>query len=62
MLGHILQESQQHDDLLRLDMEESYYQLPRKTLAGLTFILNRLAVMQFSLAVAYLLWTQAVTC
>ena len=35
-------EAEMHMDLLRLEMEESYSGLPRKTLAGLTFVLSRL--------------------
>ena len=35
-------EAELHMDLLRLDMEESYNGLPRKTLAGLTYVLTRL--------------------
>ena len=35
-------EAEMHMDLLRLEMEESYGGLPRKTLAGLTFVLSRL--------------------
>ena len=35
-------EAELHMDLLRLEMEESYGGLPRKTLAGLTFVLSRL--------------------
>ena len=34
-------EAEMHIDLLRLDMEESYGGLPRKTLAGLTYVLSR---------------------
>ena len=35
-------EAETHMDLLRLEMEESYGGLPRKTLAGLTYVLSRL--------------------
>ena len=35
-------EAEMHMDLLRLEMEESYSGLPRKTLAGLTYVLSRL--------------------
>ena len=35
-------EDAKHQDLLRLEMEESYSGLPRKTLAGLTYVLSKL--------------------
>ena len=35
-------EDTKHQDLLRLEMEESYSGLPRKTLAGLTYVLSKL--------------------
>ena len=35
-------EDSKHQDLLRLEMEESYSGLPRKTLAGLTYVLSKL--------------------
>ena len=35
-------EAEMHMDLLRLEMKESYDGLPRKTLAGLTYVLTRL--------------------
>jgi len=35
-------EEAKHHDLLRLEMEESYSGLPRKTLAGLTYVLSKL--------------------
>ena len=35
------QEASQHNDILHLEMAESYANLPRKTLAGLYFVLKR---------------------